>query len=245
MAWNDTSATQHKGAYISFNDIRLRGVADVSSFTVVGSVPQIDITSQEDTSRTYLPGLPDAGSWSMTARIELFSPVYNALQESANNGSVHSLRLVYGARAANSKYTDGSSFKIATGITVTNAFASGTHKATVAAAAAAGLPAIAEGAYIAKTAVAPVAGTTAYQITEITAGTNGSVVFTTNASSDPSSALGTSVDFIKPATEAVAQAYVSEFSHSAAVDGVVETNLTFQISGTPVRTVGTPNITIS
>ena len=241
MAYNDASATQHKGAYISFNGIRLRGVKDLSSFTLVGSVGQTPITTQESTGQEYEPTLPDAGTWSMTAQMEIFSPVYEALQESANNGSKRTLRVVYGARTAPAKITDGSGFKIVSGQTITSAFASGTFKVTITKANGAdNLPAIAEGAYITKAG----ATTPATRITAINQTSAGAVEFTTDATSDISSTLTTSIDIIKPAVEATCQAFVSEFSHSAAVDGVVETTLTFQVTGTPVRTIGNPSITI-
>ena len=237
----NTSARVGRGIYVSFGGTRIRGIGDISSFTPSGSVPQVDITTMDSTSREYLAGLADAGDVATTATLAMHSPIYKALKASADNGDEQTLRIIFGNIPSGRNFTDGTANTIASAKTITNAFTSGTHKATAAKAVADTIGAVTEGDIIVKTGTT----TPVYNITDVSYGTAaGSVVFTTDASSDPSSALGTSVDILKPAVEIVYQAYVSGFDGSAAIDSAVTHNLTFKITGTPVLNVGAPNITI-
>ena len=246
MAWNDTVATLHKGAYITFDGVRLRGVGGVQ-FALVGSVPEIDINTQETTYAEFKGGIPDAGNWTMDGKIGIHSPVFAKLKESANAGAgvgERTLRIVYGARSGNAKITDGKGTKVNTAITISNAFSSGTHTATISAANAAGLNAFEEGFYLVKTG----ADTPALKITGITetatGNSAGSVVITTDAATDPSSSLGTSVDIVLPASGGQVQAYVNNFTYSGAVNGIVDAQISFRATGEPTEEVGTPNITL-
>ena len=245
MAVDQVSAYVARALYWSFNGVQLEGVQNFSGMTPTGSVPEIDVSDMSSESRQFEPGISDPGNTSLSAILDPSTPAYQELVNSSRNGLIYELRMVVGAKAANSPYTDGSPIQ-------TSLFPSKTGAKPDGLTAAAGSLSVAKDQAGLLKAVKPghylgvgTGGAQNYRkITAISVASTGIVTITATGLVTGDVVNGEQVQVVKPAWEIRRLAYVSSLGHDGAIDAAITTPLEFRNSGDGATNVGTPSITI-
>ena len=248
MAINNTGARLSRGLYCSFDGTRIQDITDASSVVFSGSVPQIDVSSLDSVAREYEPGLSTPGEVSFTALIDPDNPVHAKLKTSAETGDVATLKLVWGnvtgTNGAALSVTDGGGTTRNANVAVTAvAVANGKQTLKIATAVANTIRGLRPGMQVVKYAASIPSNAAYATIESITSTATG---FDIVVDRDTTIAAGNgAINIVKPAVEIVYQAYVSTFEGTGSIDAAISTNLSFQVSGSPVINVGRPAITLS
>ena len=243
MSVNQVSAYIARALYFSFNGVQLEGVQSFSGLTPTGTVPEIDVSDLSSEERQFEPGIPDPGNTSLSVILDPSTPAYQELVNSSSDGLIYELRVVVGAKGANSQYTDGSPiqtslFPAASGPAAPAGLTASSGKLSIAKAQAGMLKAVKPGHYIQSGANFG----TSTKITGVTTLSTGVVEL---AHAGNALSLGTNaVRVVKPAWEIRRLAYVAGLGHDGALDAAIMTPLEFRNSGTGATNVGNPSITI-
>ena len=248
MAINNSGARLSRGLYASFDGTQIQDISDASSIVFSGSVPQIDVSTLDSVAREYEPGLSTPGEVSFSALIDPDNPVHAKLKNSAETGSVATLKLVWGnvtgTGGAALNVTDGGGTTRNSNVAVSAlAVSSGKQTIKVTTAVANTLRGVRPGMQVVKYAATIPSNAVYATIESITATSTGYDIVVDR---DTTIAAGSGfINIVKPAVEIVYQAYVSTFDATGSIDAAISTNLSFQVSGSPVINVGRPSITLT
>lgn len=233
MAQNSTIAYTTRGTRFRVDGVDLPGVMSITGLGSGGS-EEIIISNLASSSAEYILGLPDEGQVTLDGIEALQHPQMEVIQNARRTGNAVTFEIYVGAVPTGEKITDGSETLVQADVGVASSTNSDGKLVYTTTANANTLKAFGEGDYA-------VDGNNEDRIDDVER-VGGKAVITT-ASSVAGSA--TSISIVRPAVKFHAEALVNTFEHSFETNSTPKYSIQLRVTGDLVRTIGTPDLTIT